>query len=622
MAETSPPSQPTKTSHNTAGKASAAGTKRRSFDKNETLEDFTVSTDMGQFYSDDESSADDEDVVVRTLGQQPRVLRKQNFLYSDSSDTDDDVQETRHGGVVPPDVKAYVAVSPRAMTPPAPTQASAAAEKKSIQPSSTHDHGRSNQGDAKEDKMSDDEGVRTTATGHVFCKEEVVDGPAANQEQCKQASDSDEPTTQQVQLSPRRTRRRPPVVEDSDDDIVPSARKGDSSDSDEVSMTKQTNAASSRRPVVARPGFADSDDSDDGLTADSKRTVLAQTHSTHAEKAQDEESLEDFVPAATRSDSEAGPASPRESLASRPVLQVAPIPSSKAAADGLSDDDVFLDVILDESDVDSNPPAHAPPVAPSASPLPDSSDSRPDVVAPPPPVVQRPSISTREIPTTPVESTLPPAMPSLMVVNVMSTQPVDNPTSINHPARHAAGGRAKKRGVKARLDLLDSGSEHSSSPTGRKATQASAAKPPAIAASDGERSSGDQEFVVAKSSSFWSDDDDDDDDKFVTSSSTQRGRNSSPPLAPVKPAIAPTPPASATQMNASVLAAIEEAKRAAIEMLQTTATSTPMPAALLVSTATDVNKPKADKTRKKTLSKRSTAKSAARMHVVASDEDS
>ncbi|RHY27586.1 hypothetical protein DYB32_006674 [Aphanomyces invadans] len=508
------------------------------------------------------------------------------------------------------------------MTPPAPTQASAAAEKKSIQPSSTHDHGRSNQGDAKEDKMSDDEGARTTATGHVFCKEEVVDGRAANQEQCKQASDSDEPTTQQVQLSQRRTRRRPPVVEDSDDDIVPSARKGDSSDdSDEVSMTKQTTAASSRRPVVARPGFADSDDSDDGLTADSKRTVLAQTHSTHAEKAQDEESLEDFVPAATPSDSDA--ASPRESLASRPVLQVAPTPSSKAAADGLSDDDVFLDVILDESDVDSNPPARAPPVAPSALPLPDSSDSdsRPDVVAPSPPVVQRPSISTREIPTTPVESTLPPAMPSLTVVNVMSTQPVDDPTSINHPARHAAGGRAKKRGVKARLDLLDSGSEHSSSPTGRKATH-DAAKPPAIAASDGERSSGDQEFVVAKSSSFWSDDDDDDDDKFVTSSSMQRGRNSSPPLAPVKPAIAPTPPASATQMNASVLAAIEEAKRAAIEMLQTTATSTPMPAALLVSTATDVNKPKADKTRKKTLSKRSKAKSAARMHVVASDEDS
>ncbi|RHX98935.1 hypothetical protein DYB36_014071, partial [Aphanomyces astaci] len=240
------------------------------------------------------------------------------------------------------------------------------------------------------------------------------------------------------------------------------------------------------------------------------------------------------------------------------------------------DDDVFLDVILDDDNEDED----VPPLAnhhPCDSPDSSDSDAPDDITHPPKHFAQPPVTRTKgaQLPATPV-ATIPisttSTMPSLTVLNVMSSTPVDVvPSVTTSPARSSSSSfKATTRPIKTRLHMVDSDNDLSSSPV--------AATSKAMLPS----TSGDHEFVVEKSSSFWSDDDDDNDEDekvFVgNTNSPTVGRNAAAAARPVKPTAAAAPPAAAAAapLNASVLAAIEQARRAALEMLPSTATvSTP-----------------------------------------------
>ncbi|RQM26916.1 hypothetical protein B5M09_006460 [Aphanomyces astaci] len=636
---TPPPAPPSSSSASNAGKASAAGgARRRSWDKAETLEDFTVSTDMDRFYSDASSNDDDDDevlyhdVVVRTLGQQPRVYRKQDFLYSDSSsDSDDDDVE------VPPDVPAYVSVQqvarqstrppPPSLPPPAivvvsdkqqpptspppppstrsPTKAGLQAE---TTPTPLNDDG--------DDEGMDD--VTQTKPRSSDSEAKPVTRPHSKTRPLVVESDDDDKPDVVMSSSPASVTRKQESSNDSN--------QSDTDDSIAHATTRATSplsppaAASNQRP----PPVVDSSD--------------AEASPLQPDDADEGGTVEDELAADSRPAPSPPPHLPRreaEPLVLSPQHGKDHAKDNEEQLSSDDDDDVFLDVILDDDNEDED----VPPLAnhhPCDSPESSDSDVPDDITHTAKHFAQLPVTRTKgaQLPATPV-ATIPVSttstMPSLTVLNVMSSTPVDVvPPVITSPARSSSSSfKATTRPIKTRLHMVDSDNDLSSSPV--------AATSKAMLPS----TSGDHEFVVEKSSSFWSDDDDDNDEDekvFVgNTNSPAVGRNAATTATaarPFKPTAAAAPPAAAATvpLNASVLAAIEQARRAALEMLPSTATiSTPASFGSRggvsdEEVALPTRKVKADKPKKKKVGASSTKKtsrksSASRMHVVASDED-
>ncbi|RHY51102.1 hypothetical protein DYB38_009224 [Aphanomyces astaci] len=635
---TPPPAPPSSSSASNAGKASAAGgARRRSWDKAETLEDFTVSTDMDRFYSDASSNDDDDDevlyhdVVVRTLGQQPRVYRKQDFLYSDSSDSDDDEVE------VPPDVPAYVSVQqvarqstrppPPSLPPPAIVVVSDKQQPPTSPPPSTRSPTKAGlQAETTPTPLNDDgddegmDDVTQTKPRSSDSEAKPVTRPHSKTRPVVVESDDDDKPDVVMSSSPASVTRKQESSNDSnqsdtDDSIVHATTRA-------TSPLSPPAAASNQRP----PRVVDSSD--------------AEASPLQPDDADESGTVEDELAA----DSRPAP-SPPHHLPRREAepLVLSPQHGKDHAKDNeeqLSsddDDDVFLDVILDDDNEDED----VPPLAnhhPCDSPESSDSDAPDDITHPPKHFAQPPVTRTKgaQLPATPV-ATIPVSttstMPSLTVLNVMSSTPVDVvPSVITSPARSSSSSfKATTRPIKTRLHMVDSDNDLSSSPV-------AATSKAMLPSTSGDRLSGDHEFVVEKSSSFWSDDDDDNDEDekvFVgNTNSPAVGRNAATTATaarPFKPTAAAAPPAATVPLNASVLAAIEQARRAALEMLPSTATiSTPASFGSRggvsdEEVALPTRKVKADQPKKKKVGastkKTSRKSSASRMHVVASDED-
>ncbi|KAF0718609.1 Aste57867_1579 [Aphanomyces stellatus] len=315
------------------------------------------------------------------------------------------------------------------------------------------------------------------------------------------------------------------------------------------------------------------------------------------------------------SDSDDDGSSPR-SKEVKPVVHVLkdtkPVVLSLSESDG---DDAFVAghddawcLDDDDDDDDDDGDVALPSTTPAAAPLPVESDDDDDDGR----EILRPSIKKAQTSLDDCVAFSGGGMPSLTVVNVATSEAVTVATAIPSPKKKKSTTRV------GRMHMLDSGSDGSPVVTAKKSVQTTKA-----AAVSGRRSSGENEFVIEKQgSSFWSDDDDSDRGEMAprappppkSASATWTSK------AAIQTPVAAAPP---VQMNSSVLAAIEEAKRAALAMLQSDSVSAPgTRLSLSQPMEADGGGEKKKKTKKK--DKTATKKKAAstkRMQVLASDDD-
>ncbi|EQC28465.1 hypothetical protein SDRG_13793 [Saprolegnia diclina VS20] len=611
--------------------AKAATTKadapRTSWSKNETLEDFTVKTDMDKFYSSDEDSGDgtDEDVVVPTSVVAPRVFRKQDFIYSDSDD-DDTAMYARpkmskkkptakkpaspppkakpaKATVVPPRSPVKRPASPKAPSPaPAPVVealplpevvavVAAAPSPKAVPPpvaasdsdddtpvpvdvpayitlprrASAQNHAASTNEDDDADSIATGLDDEPWATNSIeFSDDDDDDGKAPG------------PTVADL----------PPAVRPSNDDGDASVRtsvQGHASGSDsdaaesrpavlsdsegEVSLPAQPVVHSDSEddaPLPARPVVLDDSEPED-------QTPVPTPHAIPRNDASDDD--DDVVP-------------------SRPVVlsdsddDTAPLPTRP--------------MVLSNSDDDDDAPAPMPVIAASHSDDKRSkvADVHSDDEAPLP---SRPVVLDDDSDAEPGPTSGSLGLPSLPIVNVITSQP--SPVVLAKPVVKKTPTARKAKMVVAMSDDDDDSDAH---PV--PAPVVAPARRRKVSTSD--EDTGD--FKVERSTtSFWNakddDDDDEDDTKEITYTRAPRKARAAMPALPTAFSVTSAPTPAPVQMNSSVLAAIEEAKRAALAMLAEPSPSVDASVAPAVSSSTKPSrvktkksdKPKKDKKEKK-----------------------
>ncbi|OQR84199.1 GTP-binding protein Parf [Achlya hypogyna] len=556
----------------------SADAPRTSWSKNETLEDFQVKTDMDRFYSsdDDSGAGTDEDVVVPAAAAS-RVYRKQDFLYSDSEDEDDNVY-TRPKVPATTATKAAKALSAKAV----PEKPVKAVSLKAASPKPT--------------KAASPKPTKAASPKKAVSAQALKRTPMSPKTVPAEAEPAEAAST--AVSSPKLAvgLKKPTVVDsDSDEAAVPAdvpayislpPRKASAvgepeTVADDEAPGVSNDASASEEEPWATNSIEFSDDSADEAprgptTADLPTPDVGEGPSQPPAPNDDD----DFVPLPVRSvalsDSDEEPSIPNRPiifsdseeeqaapLPTRPVIlsdsEEGAAPSSKAGRPVvlLSDEDDKDDaakpqpVVVYESDEDVVVPTpHRPVVA---------SDSDDDEL----PVPSRPVVlddSDDDTPSLPPTSAANPlGLPSLPVTNVLTSapSPLVMAKAVPKAGTKAAGKSRRKMMVVASSD------DDTDSPAPAPALPAARRRAPS--------SDGDGDFKVETSkSAFWNDDDDDDDEvkEIPVARPSRRARQAMPALPTafsVAPVAAPAP--APVQMNSSVLAAIEEAKRAALAML-------------------------------------------------------
>ncbi|KDO21728.1 hypothetical protein SPRG_13144 [Saprolegnia parasitica CBS 223.65] len=553
---------------------------RTSWSKNETLEDFTVKTDMDKFYSSDDDSGDgtDEDVVVPTSVVAPRVFRKQDFIYSDSDDDDTAMYARPKTSSAKTSKKKKMSATKKPASPPPKAKP---AKTTAAPPGSPVKRPVSPKAPAPiVEALPKPEVVAVVAAAP---SPKAASPPVA-------ASDSDDDTPVPVNVPayitlPRRASAENIALlsiwttatnsiefsddDDDDDDgkapgptvadLPPAVRSTASNDDCDVSVrTSVQGHASSSDGDGAESRRIDLSDSVDEAPLPSQPVVLDDSEpedkapTPHAiprgDASDDDEDLvpsrpvvftdseEDTAPLPTRpvvlsdSDDDADVAAPMPSLPVPAMVSRNFDDKRSMVADVGSDDEAPLPsrpIVLDE-DLDDDAPLPSQPVVLDAD-----SDDEP-----------RPTSGSL-------------GLPSLPIVNVITSQP--SPVVLAKPVVKKTPTARKAKMVVAMSDDDDSDAHPVSAPV----------VPPArrrkVSSSDDDTG----DFKVEKSSttSFWDakDDDDDEETKEIVYTRAPRKARAAMPALPAAFSVTSAP--APVQMNSSVLAAIEEAKRAALAML-------------------------------------------------------
>ncbi|OQS07028.1 GTP-binding protein Parf [Thraustotheca clavata] len=579
---------------------------RTSWAKNETLEDFQVKTDIDKFYSSDEESEvdSDEDVVVPTGIATAHLHRKKDFLYSDSDDDDVNnamfqrpmvknnkttkargrlsTKETKRTIEKAPSPKALSpkALSPKAAKPVAVPEPEAIPEKTpSLSPQDTKSESSSSESE-NADTISNVNTVHEGETHSIDSDKEVESVPHStpayiavpprstiDQEEEEEVKDvhKDEVAveTQESHHEDAPSVTREVIVEASDDEV------------DEKEIVRP-------QPIVQSYAVDASDDDDDEPWA-TKSIQFSDDEDEFELPVRESISLEDGKkkPHVDKDDSD------DEDEPELPVRESISLEDGKKKphVDKVdSDDDDFEDCHTgegNESEVNVLPhqvpqeaitdvleniqPVESPVAVPSTTQLDFTPDSDSDGVIESKDVVfsddDSPPLEVKsvEIPVTtaiPLPEAPISGLPSLPIVNITTSATVPVVARSSPVPK-----QTKTKTTKARRKLIVASSSDEDSP-------APVVKPAVLIRPKSPPRDVDEFKVVQKTGSFWSDEDINDPPlaPVQTPKSTLRSAMPSLPSSfSIQSKPTPTPPP--VQMNISILAAIEEAKRTAMEML-------------------------------------------------------